>query len=143
MPVIQEEPSGCGIASVAALAGVSYQEAKDAANDLGIYAHDSRLWSETQYITILLRHFGLSAADVELPFVSWRLLPSLALLSVKWHIEKGRPYWHWVVFWRSPDGPLVFDSKKTLKTNIRTDFGRIKPKWYIPIEKGSHNCKLP
>lgn len=35
-PVTQEEISGCGIASVAALSGLSYQEAKTVANSLGI-----------------------------------------------------------------------------------------------------------
>lgn len=37
-PVIQLERTGCGIASVAALAGVSYTAAMRAANRMGIYA---------------------------------------------------------------------------------------------------------
>jgi hypothetical protein len=133
-PVTQEEISGCGIASVAALAGLSYQEAKTVANSLGIYAEDNSLWSDTRYVRILLGHFGISAGEGELPFSSWETLPNLALLSIKWHLEKGRPFWHWVVFWRSPNGPVVFDPKKALKTNTRTDFWRIRPKWFIPIE---------
>lgn len=133
-PVTQEEISGCGIASVAALAGLSYQESKTVANNLGIFAEDSSLWSDTRYVRILLRHFGISPGEGELPFLSWEALPSLALLSVKWHLENGRAFWHWVVFWRSPNGPVVFDSKKSLKTNTRIDFWRIKPKWFIPIE---------
>jgi hypothetical protein len=35
-PVIQEEITGCGIASVAALVGVTYKQAKAVANSLGI-----------------------------------------------------------------------------------------------------------
>jgi hypothetical protein len=27
----------------------------------------------------------------------------------------------------------VLDPKKSLQTNRRTDFGRMKPKWYIPL----------
>ena len=49
-PVVQQEITGCGIASVAALAGVTYREAKAVANRLGIYAEDSSLWSDTRYV---------------------------------------------------------------------------------------------
>jgi hypothetical protein len=45
--VVQAEKTGCGIASVAALAGVSYTRAKAAAISLGIFAQDPRLWSDT------------------------------------------------------------------------------------------------
>ena len=30
----------------------------------------------------------------------------------------------------------VLDSKKTLRKNRRTDFGRMKPKWFIPVIQG-------
>jgi hypothetical protein len=39
---IQAKWSGCGIASVAALVGLSYLEAKLVANSLGINTHDER-----------------------------------------------------------------------------------------------------
>ncbi len=60
-PVIQLEKAGCGIASVAALAGVSYAAAKQVANRRGIYATDSRLWSETTHVYRLLRHYQIHA----------------------------------------------------------------------------------
>lgn len=132
-PVIQQEISGCGIASVAALAGVSYKQAQAAANQLGIFAEDQRLWSDTKYVRTLLRHFGLRTSPAETAFGSWESLPRLALLSIKWHLERGVPFWHWVVFWRGPGGPVVLDPKKALRTNVRRDFGRIKPKWFIEI----------
>lgn len=136
-PVIQLEPTGCGIASVAAIAGVSYSRAKSVANSLGIFAHDQRLWSETAHVRKLLRHFGLRANSTEMPFRSWTELPDLALLAIKWHLEKGRPFWHWVVFAREHGRCCVLDSKKGLRQQIRTDFGRMKPKWYIPVA-GAH-----
>ncbi len=46
-PVIQLERTGCGIASVAAIVGLSYPKAKSIANSLGIFAYDEGLWSET------------------------------------------------------------------------------------------------
>jgi len=132
-PVIQEDPTGCCLASVAALAGASYQQVKAQANQLGIFVEDQRLWSETHHIRRLLRHFELEPSDVESPFQSWDLLPDLALLAIKWHTEHGRPCWHWVVFLRGPESPVVLDSKKSLQHHVRKDFWRIKPKWFIQV----------
>ncbi len=132
-PVIQQEQTGCAIASTAAIAGVSYKEAKKVANSIGIYAEDSSLWSETKYIRTLLRKFGLKTSKGETPFKGWQLLPDCALLSIKWHLEDGKPYWHWVVFVRENGQEYVLDSKKALKKNRRTDFGRMQPKWYLKV----------
>jgi hypothetical protein len=132
-PVVQLERTGCGIASVAAVAGLSYPKTKSIANSLGIYAHDERLWSKTVHVRKLLKHLGIKSGSREIPFRSWEALPDLALLSIKWHLEKGRPYWHWVVFVRDNGRSCVLDPKKSLQTNRRTDFGRMKPKWYIPL----------
>lgn len=131
--VVQEERTGCGIASVAALAGVSYRQARAAAAGLGIAAADPRLWSETHHVRALLRHFGLRAAAGETPFQSWERLPPLALLATKWHLQDGRPYWHWVVYWRGPQGAVVLDSKAALRHHRRTDFWRIRPRWFIAV----------
>lgn len=132
-PVVQLEPTGCGIASVAAIAGLSYTRAKAIAGSLGISAQDERLWSETAYVRKLLEHLGVKTGRSEHLFRSWESLPDIALLSIKWHLEKGRPFWHWVVFVRDHGGARVLDPKKSLRRHVRTDFGRIKPKWFISI----------
>jgi hypothetical protein len=62
-------------------------------------------------------------------------LPDLALLAIKWRRVRGRAFWHWVVFWRGPEGPVVLDPKRGLRTNTRTDFGRIRPKWFLAVTK--------
>ncbi len=132
-PVVQEELTGCGIASSAAIAGLSYKEAQKIANSMGIYAEDKMLWSDTLYVRNLLAKFGIDTDREEKPFKSWELLPNCALLSIKWHLEGGRPYWHWAVFVRDGTEQYILDSKKPLKTNTRKDFKRIKPKWYIKV----------
>lgn len=132
-PVVQEERTGCGIATVAALAGVSYMRAKAQANKLGIFAEDLKLWSDTLYVRALLTKFGMSVSKTEQKFVSWENLPDLALLAIKWHREKGKPFWHWVVFVREKELSYVLDPNKALKKNTRTDFGRMKPKWFIKV----------
>jgi len=131
--VVQLEPTGCGIAAVAALAGVKYGQAKRMANRLGIFADDPKLWSETDHVRRLLKEYGFRLARTDAPFISWEALPDLALLAVKWHKDRGRTFWHWVVFWRGPRGPVVLDSKRALRRHVRTDFGRMKPKWFIPV----------
>lgn len=133
--VVQLERTGCGIASVVALAGVSYRQTQRVANRLGIFADDPKLWSETGYVRRLLTEYGIRSARIEMSFTSWEALPDLALLAVKWHREQGRPFWHWVVFWRGPRGPVVLDSKRALRRHMRTDFGRMKPKWFISVSQ--------
>lgn len=132
-PVVQLEPTGCGIASVAALAGVSYTTAKGVANQMGIVAEDPRLWSETTYVRRLLKRYRLRTSPGETPFVSWSALPDRALLAIKWHRVKNRAFWHWVVFVRDSSGAYVLDSKKTLKRHVRKDFWRMKPQWFVEI----------
>ena|SRR3982750_1864616 len=132
-PVVQKDVTGCGIASVATLAGVPYESTRRVARRLGISAEDPQLWSDTRYVRALLHHYSLRAANKEQPFHSWDALPNLALLAIKWHVQRGRAYWHWVVFNREPHGAVVLDPKHGLRTNRRTDFGRMKPKWFIAI----------
>ena len=128
-PVVQQEKTGCAIASVAAVAGVSYEKAKRIADSLGISARDRRLWSETRHVRKLLKYFKVAASPGEKPFRSWQSLPDLALiLAIKWHKEYGQAFWHWSVFVREGDRQYVLDPKKALRRHVRTDFGRIKPK---------------
>lgn len=132
-PVIQQEQTGCAIASAAAIAGISYTKSKRLANSLGITAEDSTLWSSTKPVRAILKKLGIKTSPSETPFKNWKSLPNCALLAIKWHKENGVPYWHWVVFVRENGKETVLDSKKALKTNTRTDFGRMKPKWFIEV----------
>lgn len=133
--VVQEERTGCGIASVAAIAGVSYGEAAALAASLGIHASDASLWSDTASVRRLLAAYGLAAWPREIPFSSWQELPACALLAIKWRLLAGMPHWHWVVFVRDRQGTRVLDSKADLKRHCRRDFGRMHPKWFIPVQQ--------
>ena len=101
-PVVQLDRTGCAIASVAAMMGMSYPDMKSLARSLGVTPEDNALWTSTS--------------------------------SIKWKIQDGNPSWHWVVFVREDKGPVVLDSKKGLRTNIRRDCGRMRPQWYIPVD---------
>ncbi|QPJ60845.1 MAG: hypothetical protein G3M70_02655 [Candidatus Nitronauta litoralis] len=56
-PILQQEKTGCGIACVASLAGVSYAKAKTEAEEPGITADDQRLRSDTKHMRALLGHY--------------------------------------------------------------------------------------
>jgi hypothetical protein len=133
-PVVQQDRTGCGIASVAVLAHENYRTVKTAAAELGIAVTDPKLWSDTRPVRRLLARFRL-AARKEKPFTSWTSLPDCALLAIKWYREKAGPAWHWVVFVRDASGSYVLDPKRTLRTHRRTDFGRMKPKWFMRVQK--------
>ncbi|MFI8747542.1 hypothetical protein ACIGKL_20565 [Pseudomonas sp. NPDC077186] len=132
-PVVQEETSGCGIASVANILGKTYSEMKAIANGMDIYASDEALWSDTQYVRRMLANADLQTSKSEIPFVSWEALPDLALLSIKHHQENGVNFWHWVVFKRVDGQPFVLDSASYLPSNIRQDFEAMQPKWCIEV----------
>lgn len=132
-PVVQEDKTGCGIACAAMLSGLSYARTKKIARQLGIEAADPRLWSDTTHVRKLLAHLKVKVAKEEKPFKGWDALPDRALLAIKWRWGKGIPFWHWTVFVRDGEGSYVLDPKKALKNHIRTDFGRIKPKWFIGV----------
>ena len=131
-PVVQQDLTGCAIASVAVLSGLPYASVKAAAKKIGIEVLDPKNWSRPEPMRALLKAHCVSAG-AQRPFLSWANLPDRALLAVKWHLEPTGPAWHWVVFSREGGDACVFDSKRALKAHRRTDFGRIKPKWYIPI----------
>ncbi len=135
--VVQQERTGCGIATVAALAGVSYAQAKRSANRLGIDAKDRRLWCATDHVRRLVKHYGFWASPKEASFRSWASLPARALLAIKWHRQGGVACWHWVLFARVAGHAFVLDSRKGLKRHRRTDFHRMKPKWVLAVRKAS------
>lgn len=133
--IVQEEPSGCGIACVGMLAGKSYQEAKVKANQMGIFAEDEKLWSETIYVRKLLKKYGIKASGQETKFFTWETLPALALLSIKYRVENNCPLWHWVVFYRQGEDQAVLDPAAYLESNKRKDFENMSPEWFIEIHK--------
>jgi len=131
--VVQDEPTGCGIASVANILGKTYSEMKIVANTMNIHASDKSLWSETHHVRRMLSEAGAALSEKEIPFESWEKSPERALLSIKHHQEDGRNFWHWVLFKRLDGQPYVLDSASSLSSNIRQDFDAMQPKWYIEV----------
>lgn len=134
-PVVQEEVTGCGIASVATILGKTYAQMKSVAGNMGIHASDTSLWSDTRYVRRMLSCARIETSVHEVPFETWEALPDLALLSIKHHVEAGTAFWHWVVFRRIDGQPQVLDSASYLPSNVRRDFEAMQPKWFIEVMK--------
>ncbi|MFI0472682.1 GNAT family N-acetyltransferase [Halomonas sp. HMF6819] len=132
-PVIQQEPTGCGIASAATILGLTYEDMKARANAMGIYAEDESLWSSTDYVRRLLAHKHVATSPKELPFTGWQALPDLALIAIKPHQRDGKHFWHWAVFQREKGQAVVLDSASYLPANVRTDFDAMHPAWFIAV----------
>ena len=135
--VVQEQPTGCGLACVAMLAGQGYQAVRTTAAGLGITADDDALYSDTAYMRRLLAHYGIPADPGETPFTGWGDLPDRALLATKHHYEGGRPFWHWCVFVRDAHGAAVLDPAPDLADNRRTDWAGIEVAWFIRLAEAT------
>jgi hypothetical protein len=134
MTIIQQDKTGCGIASVANIVGKSYAAVKARAAAMGIDVNDDTLYSDCDYVCSLLADYGFRFAPKK-DFTDWAQLPDLALLAIKHHQFEGKSYWHWVVFKRDKTGIRVLDSAPYLPQNERTDFEAMQPQWYISVSK--------
>jgi len=104
--VRQVDSTGCGIAVVAMIAGVSYQAAKEA-----IFPNWRRkrgFATTAKELRLGLERLGYSAADRLRPArPNWRDLPELAIAKVRypWQSEYEG---HWVLWFATTDGGRVF-----------------------------------
>ncbi len=89
--VLQEETTGCGFACVAMVAGKSYEEVKDIANQQGMFSTDETLFTTTKYVRKLLDDLGVALGEQEIKFTGWDSLPNVALLATKFRVEDGKP----------------------------------------------------
>jgi len=101
---------------------------------MGIYAVDKSLWSKTKYVRKMLSASGFHTSKDEVAFKSWQLMPDLALLSIKHYQKSEKNFWYWVEFKRVGSNAVVLGSESYLKSNVRTDFDGVQPKWFIEVK---------
>ena len=105
--VLQEDPSGCGIACLAIILGCSYSRAKSLAFGATYPGYDFR--TTTKDLVRVLRSQGASVHDrLTRSSGNWSDLPDLCIVKI---VEGGcAPRdWHWVVFARGVRGSVVLD----------------------------------
>lgn len=99
--VPQRHSTDCGVACIAMIAGVSYQEAFDA---IGFSAERTQFYTTHSCLTNALRKLGISV--MRRKFRSWQEIPGPAIVAV--NHRSNRQLFHWVMF----DGRLIWDPKQ-------------------------------
>jgi hypothetical protein len=109
--VVQADPYGCGIATLAMVTGTTYEEARLRFNELGLGVRRSGrppYSTSSREMHHVLAASGLVAESRR--WSGWEALRGLGVLKVRddWRGAVGR--WHWVVAFRhSAYGIVVFD----------------------------------
>jgi ABC-type bacteriocin/lantibiotic exporter with double-glycine peptidase domain len=118
--IVQTDNTGCGIACLAMLAGVSYAEARRAV--FGRY-HPGDCSTSTGELRRGLRKLGIRAGKRLIPLRGRRLrsLETDAILKVNLGLDG---YWHWVV-WDA--------GRQVLRDPRRTPYKRCRAISYLPI----------
>ncbi|MDO8908424.1 MAG: cysteine peptidase family C39 domain-containing protein [Pseudohongiella sp.] len=128
--VIQKDSTGCGIACVAMIAGISYGEAKRTAIAHGIVKKRPPYYTTSGELTELLRKFHRGATKGR-KLSKWESLDRLSIVGINFSSTHGT--WHWVIYVPGIDAGFVLDPRKSVKTHKRTDFSRMRPRSYIAV----------
>lgn len=127
--IVQKDPSGCGIACAAMIAGATYAAARKSAIELGIVENEPPHNTESRDLIALLGSLGVTACRGR-RVSHWSSLRMLSIVGINYRAsDEG---WHWVVYVPNPQGGYVLDPNTRIQANRRTDFSRMKPHRYIP-----------
>ena len=130
--IIQEDSSGCGLACIAMLAKTSYKNVKKIALKKLEFSPSGPFYTDTNDLRKLAKHFGIELGQKRVPVKCLDRLPKLAILAINY--QKRKNTWHWVLYVKEENDKFVYDPKKTIKTEKRRDFGRMKPRWYVLVK---------
>ena len=133
--VIQQDGTGCGIACIAMLAGIDYKSVKKLGLELFDIKSGDELYTTATDLRKLGQKFNLDVGGRRRKFKTFNSLPDLAILAINY--RESNDTWHWVVFCRTASEEFVLDPKKAIKSEQRSDFGRmeLKTKWFIEVKK--------
>ena len=129
MRIKQEHSTGCGIACVAMIAASNYQSVLSKARELFGWPKTQRsLYTYSAQLVQLLEELNIAAGRGRM-IRCWSSLPALAIVGINHNMENDT--WHYVVFCRERDKEYVLDPRT--KSDVRTDFWRLRLRSYIPI----------
>lgn len=116
--VFQVDHTGCGLACVAMIAGVSYRDVRRSAIDLGIVSNGNNFGTSSEDVKKLLKRFDVNVS-IRSGISDWTRVPQLSVLG----INDSRP--HWVVAVRTREDCFLIDPSSHVSRERRRDFGRI------------------
>ena len=129
----QEDPTGCGLACIAILAGVSYTEIRKIAVDDLEFDESGLFYTGTTHLRKLASKYNIKLSKRRRQFKSLEALPEKAILAINY--DGNVDTWHWVIYRRTLNEEFVYDPKRSIKSNKRTDFSRMKIKWFLQVTK--------
>lgn len=129
--VPQDDETGCGIACVAMIAGVSYEDAKAAV--FGKSLRKKVFYTSGPDLRRGLERFGLTLKPAARArrFESWRRLVWTSIVAVE-QTPPNKMHWHWVVF--VDDGIRRYVLDPSWPEIVRTDFRRMEGRSYFCVE---------
>ena len=120
----QIDSTGCGIACIAMLANLDYEEVKGyAVNRMGL-GKGGDFYADTRHLRELGHMCNLEVGKKKRPFKSFEALPNTAILAINYNAEDNK--WHWVVYHRTEYDEYVLDPRAEIKSDKRRDFGRLQ-----------------
>jgi hypothetical protein len=126
--VRQLDSTGCGVAIVATLAGVSYTQAKQVMFPSGSRGRGFRTgWRD---LRVGLEAFGVRFRGLARRTCAWEDVPDVAVVLVNQKPTGG----HWVVFVRDAERPFVLDPNSKQPGCRRTDIHRTRPHQWRAVE---------
>jgi hypothetical protein len=140
---LQQDRSGCGLACVAMLAGIGYAQARGLAQALGVgpkpyryrvgagsrTARDGYL-TDARQLRRMLKLLGLRS-EAEREVSDWDECDGDGIVAINY--DAANDSWHWVVHLRDRNGACVLDPNARVRSERRTDFGRMRPVRFIPV----------
>jgi len=133
---VQKDQTGCGIACVAMLSGITYLKARKLATELGeVPDEKGRYYTQSWQLRHILSELGVSSRKGR-KVSKWRSINCLSIVGINYRSPEGKDAtWHWVIYVPGSDGGYVLDPMGHIKSTRRRDFSRMAPNRYIPMQQ--------
>lgn len=128
--VPQDDDTGCGIACVAMLAGVSYEQAKAATFPPS--PRKRKFYTGGADLRRGLKAFGLTLEPTARAqkFTAWSQLETTSIVAIE-QVPRHKSRWHWVVF--VDDGVRRYVLDPSWPEAVRTDFKRMQGRSFLRV----------
>ena len=127
--VSQPDDTGCGLACLAMITGLTYFQIKDQLIQQGKFKADTDDWGTTFNDIIQILQYYQLKTERKRKFKKWCNIPAKVAIASTNYDKSG--CWHWVVFVRDIDGYFIYDPGKRRK-KIRDLRGKMAG-WFIEV----------
>jgi len=105
--VRQRDPTGCGLACIAMVAGINYEKVRAIAVNELEWDGSGDFYTGTRDLRDLGRYFGIEVGKRRRSFKSFNALPETAILAINY--KEQTDTWHWCLYRRIKDDEFIYD----------------------------------